>query len=224
MLLSRKDSDTRDLKMPPALLSDLAVRKIHGPSPPRSCFRPRDFSFLGPSVPEASPTLARNPYGSHGSVLQSRSRCFWACCSSSRSAGDRHPAIARRFRRRGGGQRRGRWGGVRRARAADRLHLLPEPPTDSTRDGSFVVEETNDIGTAYLRLDLLPPDARPALRESLRSYLDSRIETYRKTPDHAAARHRWPGPTIARDELRARRSKRSSREARWWRRSTAPRA
>src|SRR2546426_2350934 len=52
----------------------------------------------------------------------------------------------------------------------------------------LIVEETNDIGTAYLRLDLLPPDARPALRESFRSYLDSRIETYRKLPDIAAAR------------------------------------
>jgi hypothetical protein len=52
----------------------------------------------------------------------------------------------------------------------------------------LIVEETNNIGTAYLRLDLLPPDARPALRESFRSYLDARIETYRKLPDIAAAR------------------------------------
>jgi len=52
----------------------------------------------------------------------------------------------------------------------------------------LIVEETNDIGTAYLRLDLLPADARPALRESFRSYLDARIETYRKLPDIAATR------------------------------------
>ncbi len=57
---------------------------------------------------------------------------------------------------------------------------------DSRRQ--LIVEETNDIGTAYLRLDLLPADARPALRESFRSYLDARIETYRKLPDIAAAR------------------------------------
>jgi hypothetical protein len=57
---------------------------------------------------------------------------------------------------------------------------------DSRRQ--LIVEETNDIGTAYLRLDLLPPDARPALRESFRSYLDARIDTYRKLPDIAAAR------------------------------------
>ncbi len=52
----------------------------------------------------------------------------------------------------------------------------------------LIVEETNDIGTAYLRLDLLPADAQPALRESFRRYLDARIEVYRKLPDIAAAK------------------------------------
>jgi len=32
----------------------------------------------------------------------------------------------------------------------------------------LIVEETNDIGTAYLRLDMLPVDAQPALREKFR--------------------------------------------------------
>jgi hypothetical protein len=52
----------------------------------------------------------------------------------------------------------------------------------------LIVEETNDIGTAYLRLDLLPADLQPALRESFRRYLDARIEVYRKLPDIAAAK------------------------------------
>jgi hypothetical protein len=52
----------------------------------------------------------------------------------------------------------------------------------------LIVEETNDIGTAYLRLDLLAPDAQTALRERFRRYLDTRIEIYRKLPDMAAAR------------------------------------
>jgi hypothetical protein len=52
----------------------------------------------------------------------------------------------------------------------------------------LVVEETNNIGTAYLRLDLLPADLQPALRESFRRYLDARIEVYRKLPDIAAAK------------------------------------
>ena len=32
----------------------------------------------------------------------------------------------------------------------------------------LIVEETNAIGTAYLRLDLLPPAAQPALRQLFR--------------------------------------------------------
>jgi len=57
---------------------------------------------------------------------------------------------------------------------------------DSRRQ--LIVEETNDIGTAYLRLDLLPADAQPALRESFRRYLDARLEVYRKYPDLVAAK------------------------------------
>ena len=51
-----------------------------------------------------------------------------------------------------------------------------------------VVEEANDIGTAYLRIDLLPADAQPALRELFRKYVDARLATYRKLPDLSAAR------------------------------------
>jgi hypothetical protein len=51
----------------------------------------------------------------------------------------------------------------------------------------LVVEEANDIGTAWLRLDLLPAVEAGGLRELFRQYLDSRIETYRKLPDIAAA-------------------------------------
>ena len=53
---------------------------------------------------------------------------------------------------------------------------------------ALIVQETNAIGTAYLRLDLLPADAQPALRELFRRYLDSRLEIYRKLPDIEAAR------------------------------------
>ncbi|TMA96733.1 MAG: DUF4239 domain-containing protein [Deltaproteobacteria bacterium] len=52
----------------------------------------------------------------------------------------------------------------------------------------LIVEETNAIGTAYLRLDMFPTAAQPALRENFRRYLDSRIEVYRKLPDIAAAK------------------------------------
>jgi len=53
---------------------------------------------------------------------------------------------------------------------------------------ALVTEEANAIGTAWLRLDLLPAGAQPDLRVLFRSYLDSRLETYRKLPDVAAAR------------------------------------
>jgi len=52
----------------------------------------------------------------------------------------------------------------------------------------LIVEETNNIGTAYLRLDVLPAEAQPALRENFKRYLDNRIETYRKVPDLDAVR------------------------------------
>jgi hypothetical protein len=52
----------------------------------------------------------------------------------------------------------------------------------------LVVEEANAIGTAYLRLDLLPASAQPTLRESFRRYVGARLEVYRKLPDVVAAR------------------------------------
>lgn len=41
----------------------------------------------------------------------------------------------------------------------------------------LIVEETNAIGTAYLRLDLLPSDAQAKLRNNFREYVESRLET-----------------------------------------------
>ena len=52
----------------------------------------------------------------------------------------------------------------------------------------LIVQEANAIGTAYLRLDLLPPSAQPGLREKFRRYVETRLEVYRKLPDVSAAR------------------------------------
>ncbi len=52
----------------------------------------------------------------------------------------------------------------------------------------LIVEETNAIGTAYLRLDMLPADAKSSLRENFRRYVDSRLDVYRKLPDIEAAK------------------------------------
>jgi hypothetical protein len=51
----------------------------------------------------------------------------------------------------------------------------------------LIIEETNAIGTAFLRLDLLPNEDKPALQNLFREYVDSRLETYRKLPDVEAA-------------------------------------
>jgi hypothetical protein len=51
----------------------------------------------------------------------------------------------------------------------------------------LIVEEANAIGTAWLRLDLLPPAAQPELRDLFRRYLDLRLAVYQKLPDLAAA-------------------------------------
>jgi len=47
----------------------------------------------------------------------------------------------------------------------------------------LIVEEANAIDTAYMRVDLLPPDAHAVLREKFREYLDARIDVYRRLAD-----------------------------------------
>jgi hypothetical protein len=51
----------------------------------------------------------------------------------------------------------------------------------------LVVDEANTIGTAYLRLDLLPAVSQPALRDQFRRYVTSRIAVYRVLPDIEAS-------------------------------------
>jgi hypothetical protein len=55
---------------------------------------------------------------------------------------------------------------------------------DSRRE--MIIEEANAIGTAWMRLDLLPPAAQPDLRASFRKYLDHRLAAYASVPDMAA--------------------------------------
>lgn len=50
------------------------------------------------------------------------------------------------------------------------------------------VEEANDIGTAYLRLDMLPADAQAEMRKMFRQYVEARLEVYRQLPDAEAAK------------------------------------
>ena len=52
----------------------------------------------------------------------------------------------------------------------------------------LIAEETNAIGTAYLRLDLLPQSAQPAHRELFGKYMDARLDVYRTLPDIDASK------------------------------------
>lgn len=51
----------------------------------------------------------------------------------------------------------------------------------------LVNDEANAIGTAYLRLDLLPVDRQPEFRDLFRRYTESRIKVWEKVPDIEAA-------------------------------------
>jgi hypothetical protein len=55
---------------------------------------------------------------------------------------------------------------------------------DHRRD--LIVQEANAIGTAYLRIDLLPAAAQPQLRALFRQYGEARLSMYGKFPDLAA--------------------------------------
>ena len=50
----------------------------------------------------------------------------------------------------------------------------------------LVVEEVNAIGTAWLRLELLQPEARDDLKGLMRRYVDARIASYAHASDAAA--------------------------------------
>ena len=52
----------------------------------------------------------------------------------------------------------------------------------------LIVEECNAIGTAYLRVDLLPPASQPPLRQAFRAYSEARYAYYQALPEAAAAR------------------------------------
>jgi hypothetical protein len=68
----------------------------------------------------------------------------------------------------------------------------------------LITEEANAIGTAYLRVDLLPDDAQPEMRQLFRHYLDTRLETYRNVRDVAASKAKF-AESVALKEISGRR-------------------
>lgn len=53
----------------------------------------------------------------------------------------------------------------------------------------LIVEEANAIGTAYLRLDLLPPEEQSALRALFPGYVEARLQVYANLADVEATTH-----------------------------------
>jgi len=53
---------------------------------------------------------------------------------------------------------------------------------------NLVIKETVAIGTAFIRLDVLPSGLQPSVKENFRRYVDTRIEIYRKVPDMGEAK------------------------------------
>ena len=51
----------------------------------------------------------------------------------------------------------------------------------------LIIQESNAISTAYLRLDLLSANQQPEMRHLFRQYLDSRLAMYEQLPDLMAA-------------------------------------
>lgn len=52
---------------------------------------------------------------------------------------------------------------------------------------TLTVQEANAIGTAYLRLDLLPAAAQPELRRKFRRYAEARLAVFRLLPNFEAS-------------------------------------
>jgi hypothetical protein len=50
----------------------------------------------------------------------------------------------------------------------------------------LIADEVNAIGTAWLRIDVVPPNAQPAIRDAFRRYLDARLATYQNLSDVSA--------------------------------------
>jgi len=70
---------------------------------------------------------------------------------------------------------------------------------DTRRD--MVVQEANVIGDAWARLDTLPPDTQPAIKDGMRRYVEARLETYRLIPDIVAVRKELRRSVEIQDEI-----------------------
>ncbi len=66
---------------------------------------------------------------------------------------------------------------------------------------ALITQETNAIGTAYRRLDVLPPDLQPALRDAFRRYVDVRATVYRDKSNDALTARRISESSALQDQI-----------------------
>ena len=69
---------------------------------------------------------------------------------------------------------------------------------------NLIVSEANAVGTAYLRIDLLPAGAQGEMRDRFRRYLDARLAVYRALPDIDAANEHLASSNRLQQEIWAR--------------------
>ena len=67
---------------------------------------------------------------------------------------------------------------------------------------NLIVKEANAIGTAYLRLDLLPATEQPEMRRLLREYLDARIRAHEDFRNRPVADQQFSRATQLQGQIR----------------------
>lgn len=65
----------------------------------------------------------------------------------------------------------------------------------------LITEEANDIGTAYLRVDLLPSDAQPEIRELFRRYVDLRSTSFLTAKNTAGIKEKFAEAQMLQGEI-----------------------
>lgn len=65
----------------------------------------------------------------------------------------------------------------------------------------LIVQEANCIGTAWLRLDLLPAASQPVLRDLFRRYVDARLAVYADVEDPEATRKKLAEVAVLQGEI-----------------------
>jgi hypothetical protein len=65
----------------------------------------------------------------------------------------------------------------------------------------LITDEVNAIGTAFLRIEMVPEDARPELRSLFRQYVDLRLETYAHVDDQPATDAKLAETAVLQEEI-----------------------